>query len=371
MDPPPDTPPPPLRDWHLVDDDGPERSAPRGFIHLGVAEEFYGLLQDRVTDPDALIAEGELDPRLFGSARNLVSITVLGNFLHLCAERTNCPHFGLLVGQQATLDSLRLVGSLMRASETLGDALRALEAHLKAQYRGAAVYVEIGTGVAALSLAFYEPMGKGASYIYEGGLATLVRAVRELCSPDWAPTEVLIPRRVPADVGPYHTFFRAPVRFNEETAAVVFPAGLLSWRLPSANPAVRTALEQRIIELERAAPPDLVDELRRIVRLELLKRRSSAREVARRFSVHRRTLARYLKAAGTGLRTVADQVRFEVAQQLLAETDISLVQISAALDFSEPAAFTHAFEKWSGVAPSIWRAQHRTDTVGYAQTPVE
>src|SRR5215204_5995261 len=121
MDPPPDTPPPPLRDWHLVDDDGPERSAPRGFIHLGVAEEFYGLLQDLVTDPDALIVEGELDPRLFGSARNLVSITVLGNFLRLCAERTNCPHIGLLVDQRATLDSLRLVGSLMQASDTLGD----------------------------------------------------------------------------------------------------------------------------------------------------------------------------------------------------------------------------------------------------------
>ena len=57
---------------------------------------------------DPAFAVGKTDPRLFGSARNLVSIAVLGNFLHLCAERTNCPHFGLLVGQQATLDSLRL-----------------------------------------------------------------------------------------------------------------------------------------------------------------------------------------------------------------------------------------------------------------------
>src|SRR5215212_2270658 len=134
-------------------------------------------------------------------------------------------------------------------------------------------------------------MGDGARYICEEDLAATVWAMRELCYPDWAPSEVLIPRREPADAGPYRRFFRAPTRFNEETAAVVFPAGLLSWRLPGANPAVLTALEQRIIELERAAPPDLVDEMRRLVRTELSKRRSMAQEVTERFFMNRRTLA--------------------------------------------------------------------------------
>ena len=95
------------------------------------------------------------------------------------------------------------------------------------------------------------------------------------------------------------------------------------------------------------------------MRAELSRKWTSAQEVAERLSIHRRTLSRHLNALGTGYRTVADQVRFEVARQLVAETDIPLAQISAALDFSEPAAFTHAFEKWSGVAPSVWRARHR------------
>src|SRR5215213_1237206 len=171
MDPPPDTPSPPPRepprDWYLVDDDGPECPAPRGFIHLGVAKETYGTLQDLGADPDTIIAEAGLDPRLFDSPRNLISVFVLGNFLHLCAERTNCPHIGLLAGQRATLDSLRLVGSLMRASETLGSALRALGAHLKIQTRGAVVHLEVEGGVAVLSFAPYEPMGDGAGYICE------------------------------------------------------------------------------------------------------------------------------------------------------------------------------------------------------------
>jgi AraC-like DNA-binding protein len=48
-----------------------------------------------------------------------------------------------------------------------------------------------------------------------------------------------------------------------------------------------------------------------------------------------------------------------VAKQLLADTSMSLTQISTALNFSEPAAFTHAFRRWSGMAPSIWRQANR------------
>src|SRR4051794_5668549 len=119
MDPPPDTPPPPLRDWYLVDDDGPERPAPRGFIHLGVAKETYGVLQDLGADPGAIIAEAGLDPRLYDSPRNLVSVFVLGNFLHLCAERTNCPHIGLLAGWAT--GNPRLAPASRLADESIGD----------------------------------------------------------------------------------------------------------------------------------------------------------------------------------------------------------------------------------------------------------
>jgi AraC-like DNA-binding protein len=68
---------------------------------------------------------------------------------------------------------------------------------------------------------------------------------------------------------------------------------------------------------------------------------------------------RHLKAARTGFRAVADGVGFEIARQLIADTDIPLAQISAMLDFSEPAAFTRAFHHWSGETPSDYRAKHK------------
>jgi len=58
----------------------------------------------------------------------------------------------------------------MRASETLGDALRGLEAHLNVQNRGAVVHLEIENGVVVVSLALYEPMAEGAGSIYSEGI---------------------------------------------------------------------------------------------------------------------------------------------------------------------------------------------------------
>src|SRR5829696_4055244 len=103
---------------------GPRRLLPPGYIHLGVAKEIEPTLRDFDLDPDPIIREAGLDPRLFDDGANIIPHAALGRLLTLCVARTNCPHFGLLVGRQATILSLGMVGRLMQHS-AIGDALRA------------------------------------------------------------------------------------------------------------------------------------------------------------------------------------------------------------------------------------------------------
>jgi AraC-like DNA-binding protein len=118
-------------------------------------------------------------------------------------------------------------------------------------------------------------------------------------------------------------------------------------------------LEHNLQTVETKVAPDLIEDLRQMLRVEMPSGRCSADAIAGHLGMHRRTLNRHLKAAGTGFKTVANEVRFEVARQLVADTDIPLAQVSAALDFSEPAAFTRAFQRWSGVSPSKLRPQRK------------
>ena len=121
-------------------------------------------------------------------------------------------------------------------------------------------------------------------------------------------------------------------------------------------------MEDRIRRLEAEQPSTLTDELRQYLQTAVTRQRCKAERVARLRLMNRRTLSRHLRAEGTTFKQLANEAQFRVAKQLLADTSMSLAQISAALDFSEPAAFTHAFRRWSGMTPSAWRQANRPET---------
>ena len=77
-------------------------------------------------------SEAGLDPRLFEDGSNDPALA-LGRLCSLSGART-ASHFGLLVGERATILSLGGL-PLMLHSKTVGEALRGLVAHLGVQNR--------------------------------------------------------------------------------------------------------------------------------------------------------------------------------------------------------------------------------------------
>jgi AraC-like DNA-binding protein len=353
-----DTPGPLGRPAGTEDHSAKAKPFPVALSPPGVGPAIYASLIERGADPDGLRGELRLDPRHFDSGK-LVPYAALGRLITLGAERTNCPHLGLLVGQRTTLVSLRQLGLLMRHSNTVGDALRALEVHCGRQNWGAVVGLGIDNDVAVLSYAPYGPEAESAATHSERALAAMTNVLRTLCGAHWAPEEVLLPRSKPGDATPYDRFFQARVRFDQEMAALVFSAELLKQRIAGADLTVRRMAERRIHQLEAKQACNLTDELRRYLRTQVTRQRCKAERVARMKLVTRRTMSRRLKAQGTTFRRLAVEAQFEVAKQLLTDTSMSLTQVSAVLNFSELAAFTRAFRRWSGTTPSAWRRENQ------------
>ncbi len=339
---------------------GSGRTLPPGYIHLGVAKEVAPTLREFGIDPDPIIHEAGLDLRLFDDGANVIPHTALGRLLTLSAARTNCPHFGLLVGRRATILSLGLVGRLMQQSETVGDAMRALVSNLSIQNRGAVPSLAISDDMALFTFSVYQPEVESADQISDGSLAVAVNALRALCGSEWNPTEVLLPRAAPADQEPYRRHFRTPVRFNQESAPIVFPLRDLGIRIVGADPMVREVLEERIQQMKSSQGSEFPDDIRWLLRTRLASTRCSASDIAELLAMHRRTLSRRLKGSGMGYRAIANEIRFEIARQLLQDTEVSLGQIAAALGYSEASAFTRAFRRWSGRTPTAWRIDGRS-----------
>jgi AraC-like DNA-binding protein len=84
-----------------------------------------------------------------------------------------------------------------------------------------------------------------------------------------------------------------------------------------------------------------------------------AGRLAQEFGMHERTLARRLRAQGTSFRTILGEVRHDAGRSLLVDTKLTIADIAYSLGYSEVAAFTTAFKRWSGMTPSEWRAVNR------------
>lgn len=339
----------------------PEIQPPVGLCRPGVAQAVYSALVELGADPDKFVAEVGLNPGLFDRGAR-VTYASLGRLIAHGADRTGCPHLGILVGRRSTLASLGPLGLLMRHSDTVGDALRALETHSGAQNWGAVVGLAIDSDVAVLSYCPYGPDAEGAPLHSERALATTTTIIRILAGSGSALLEVLLPRSMPRDSAPYRDFFRAPVRFDQEMAALVFPARLLTQCIEGADPAVRRRAEDRIRRLEAKQSSNLTDDLRQYLRAQVTRQRCKAEQVAHLRLVSLRTLSRHLRSEGTTFRQLANEAQCQVAKQLLTDTSMTMAQVSAILDFSEPAAFSHAFRRWSGMTPSAWRRDHRPET---------
>ena len=54
--------------------------------------------------------------------------------------------------------------------------------------------------------------------------------------------------------------------------------------------------------------------------------------------------------------------RFQVAQQLLLGTRMSVISLALAVGYAETSAFDHAYQRWAGERPSEWRRSNSDES---------
>jgi AraC-like DNA-binding protein len=74
-------------------------------------------------------------------------------------------------------------------------------------------------------------------------------------------------------------------------------------------------------------------------------------EVAREIGCSRQTLYRRLKAEGVTFVEVLDGLRRRLALRLVREQGLSVKETAWRLGFSDPAAFSRAYKRWTGSSP--------------------
>ena len=156
----------------------------------------------------------------------------------------------------------------------------------------------------------------------------------------------------------YDRIFRVPIVFNSNKNAMrIDEAIVASARLPKSSPyltgVLRNHAETLLQKLEtEKSTRDRVETLL----TSMLKDGSASMDaVARKLGLSRQTLFRKLKAEGVTFEEVLTQLRCSLAHHYLNDSKVSVKETAYLLGFSDPAAFSRAFKRWTGQPPATMR----------------
>jgi AraC-like DNA-binding protein len=142
------------------------------------------------------------------------------------------------------------------------------------------------------------------------------------------------PRRRAGEAGPAPS--RSPfLRFLDEVAQAID-------RNVRPRPSAFTREVERTIEPMLALGPVRID------------------EVARVLGLSRQTLYRRLRAEGVTFEALLDGLRNRLAMKLIREEGVPVKEAAWRLGFSDPAAFSRAFKRWTGRSPRDFGPRSRS-----------
>jgi hypothetical protein len=208
------------------------RSGVDGIVRVGPLTGVPAVLRELGHQPGPVFAAAGFELTQFTDSDNEISYVGASRLLARCVAVTECPHFGLLVGERAAPSSLGVAGFMLRTAPDVGSALRSLVQHLDLHDQGGVPTLHIKGGTTLLGYAIHQPGARATGQIYDLAMAIACNIMRGLCGERWNPGEVLFSRRPPPDLVPYRQFFRAPLRFNAEQSAVVFASRWLDLQIP-------------------------------------------------------------------------------------------------------------------------------------------
>ncbi|AEF39247.1 AraC family transcriptional regulator [Hoyosella subflava] len=173
------------------------------------------------------------------------------------------------------------------------------------------------------------------------------------------PLSVSLPHSAPEDFEPrfYRNLYGVAPHFSAPAATILFDRETLQSPVVQTENTLREFLRNSpaVLFSEPTGKTPLTTKVRRMLERGVAGGIPDATTIAERLSMSESHLRRLLRAEGTSVNQLRQEVLCDAALLRLRRGD-STNQISAALGFSEPSAFRRAFKRWTGNSPGTFRA---------------
>jgi AraC-like DNA-binding protein len=209
----------------------------------------------------------------------------------------------------------------------------------------------------------YRPEPRGADlWIVDQGaedalaeltFAHLISGTRRSGFGPW-PTRLHLRRPVPPGAAHYQAILGVPVIFESRCNALVGDAARMTAPVRRGQPSLRNVLADHARLMLRALDLSGTTSARveKLLVARLPTGTAAAGQIAAACGIDRRTLHRRLRQEGTTYVNLLASVRRRLAIYLLGVKRMPVNRVAYDLGFSDPAAFSRAFKRWTGLNPS-------------------
>jgi AraC-like DNA-binding protein len=275
------------------------------------------------------------------------------------AGESFCESFGLRCSLAITPLRDVLLGYLVRASPTLGDALALLLRYQKLLQDFSETTVVAGETTTLILQQDTTPTLTISRAAVEWAFASSLRFASESLGRKVLPERVTFRHGPPKDLSLHDDAFGTNIAFGAERNSFTLDNHIFREPLKTADVELVKILDQRAAEVLRLEPAEdeFVNALRAAIERLLREGEATLPAAAKAMAMSSRSLQRRLAEGGLSFRDVVDSLRSSLARAHIQDASLSLAQVAFLLGFADQSSFHRAFVRWNGQSPGTARLE--------------
>lgn len=326
------------------------------------------LIRELGGDPDTLLRRSRIDPDKVRSLEGFVPLTAQVAALEHAANTLNCSDFGLQLSQRQGPTILGPMATIALEAGTVGKALESLTDYLHQYSPGLNLQLLPCPHTGGAKVAFsFDPSLKKTRQALELALGVTQTSLQMVCGADFRAAALLMRATGPLPHGRYQEFFQTEVRFGSDCDALVLSPEQLSSPLDPESPELQLPKKMFIDSVTLDGSLPVIKQVTHLIHQLLPAQRCSLLEIAGFLGLNKRTLQRRLAEQGVVFEEVLDEIRRELADGYLANSDMPMTQVAGLLGYREQSSFNRACRRWYDCTP----LQKRRELSRAVKTPDE
>jgi len=310
-------------------------------------------------DPQVLFASVGLDiEELMKAPESRIPTNKMTKLWQLIEETSQDQSFGLKLATGGHPMDFRALGLLLAACDSIAEGIQKFSHYYELIVNSIRIELhyevdKIGLIVHPLPDSDIHPMGADLFF------AMLFNYCQQLTLDANAVSHIELSRPIPTEAKEWLQFFNCPVTFNAQQASIWFNRSVVEEVSFMRNRQIAAQNEAHVRSyIDSMQSSSWRNKTQSVILQTIAIQEPSVENIAKCLSMSPRALSRKLSNEGTTFRKVLKEQRKELAQQYLADTNMTISEIMFLLGFHDLSNFNRAFQLWFDCSPSQYRNNH-------------